>query len=160
MDKRTILDNVCEQLEALAESIMVSARAAYQSATHAESKSENKYDVRGLLDSYLAEAQAKRVAEIRKAQGLYRNLVPRRFDEDTPLAIGALVSLEDDASCRHYFLGPQGGAGLKVEVAGETVHIVTASSPLGKALLGKHLDEEVVLTIEGRRKQFEIVAVL
>ena len=41
-----------------------------------------------------------------------------------------------------YFIAPAGG-GRNVEVAGGLVRAITPSAPLGKALLGKMIDDDV-----------------
>jgi transcription elongation GreA/GreB family factor len=60
----------------------------------------------------------------------------------------------DDAE-RWYFVGPASG-GLRVEVEGTLVRVVTPASPLGAALIGAEPGDEV-LDAEGR--PFEVVSI-
>ena len=86
-------------------------------------------------------------------------MVPRSFDEETPIRLTALVSLEDgNGNFRKVFLGPEAG-GLKL-IDGDAEYIViTPESPLGKTLLGKVCDDEVCVGQGKGQKTFTIVDV-
>jgi len=86
-------------------------------------------------------------------------MVLRFFDDETPIRLTALVSLEDgNGNGRKIFLGPEAG-GLKL-IDGDAEYIViTPESPLGKALLGKVCDDEVCVGQGEGQKTFTIVDV-
>lgn len=65
----------------------------------------------------------------------------RPFEGGSPVALGALVTLDEAA----YFLASHGGG---IVLSGG-VHLVTPGSPLGRALLGKSVGGEVVVRIGG-----------
>src|SRR5476651_1071789 len=132
------------------------AQTAYETATHEENIAENKYDTLGLEASYLAAGQAKRVEEIRQSLALCQNLVLRAYDENRGIEIGALLGLEDENGRQQWlFLAPD-AAGLKVDVVGQPVTVITPRSPLGNSLLGKFEGDEVEILVAGARQHFTV----
>lgn len=143
MVKNQIRQNIIESLEADLSVFAAAARAAHEAATNEECQPDNKYDTTALEASYIAQGQANRAQEIRIALENYRTIKMQSFDDDTPVRLTALVTLEDDeGNQRVFFLGPQGG-GLKVSVDGAEVVVITPQSPLGRNLLGKLTGDEV-----------------
>jgi transcription elongation GreA/GreB family factor len=129
--------------------------AAIEGATHTEARSENSKDTRGLEQSYLARGQAQRVAELAAAVADVGALALRRFGAVDPVALGALVTVEEDGIRHRWFLAPGGGGS---ELAG-AIAVVTPSSPLGRALIGKRIDDEVEVRLPGRVRALTIVAI-
>ena len=63
----------------------------------------------------------------------------------------ALVALEDERDeLSIYLLVPCAG-GETLEVHGTTIRTLTPGSPLGQALIGRRVDDEVKLDLPGRR---------
>lgn len=159
MKKESLLKNIIGQLQADLNLLERAARAAHEAATHEENVPDNKYETLALEASYIAQGQANRAQQIRLALADFQNLVPRRFTEDQPVRLAALVSLEDDDGCvKRIFLGPAAG-GLQVVQDGVEVTVITPESPLGKALLGKQVDDEVRLATGPDQRAYDIVAV-
>jgi len=157
MQKERILDKIITILGEDLRILTEAARAAHAAATHEECVPDNKYDTTGLEASYVAQGQANRAQEIRQALELYRALQLRSFDDETPIRLTALVSLETDhGSRREVFLGPAAG-GLKLIQGGQEYIVITPESPLGKALLGKVCDDEVKVGQGETRKKYTIV---
>ena len=160
MDKFLLQQQV---LERLAEDLLQAEqamRAAHETATHEENIAENKYDTLGLEASYLAAGQAKRVEEIRQSLALCQNLTLRAYDENRGIEVGALLGLEDAKGREQWlFLAPD-AAGLKVDVVGQPITVITPRSPLGKSLLGKFEGDEVEILVAGTRQQFAVTEVL
>ena len=121
-------------------------RETVAGATHEESRAENDKDTRGLEASYLARGLAARVAELEEAARRLAALEPRAFRDDDPVALGALVTVEEEEEPepQRYFMAPAGG-GIKLAVGGARVQVVTPASPLGRTLLGKRAGDEVEL---------------
>ena len=83
----------------------------------------------------------------------------QRFEEDAPIRLTALVTLEaEDGETRTLFIGPEEG-GMKLDLDGEEIVVITPGSPLGNDLIGKVLGDEVNLGIGAAKKDFEIVRV-
>ncbi|MGH0035749.1 MAG: GreA/GreB family elongation factor [Myxococcota bacterium] len=140
-------DRIALQRAALAES----QRSTQAGATHAEAKPEHAKDTRAVEASYLARGLALRVEELDRAAALLESFEPRDFGEDEPVAVGALVGLEGETGAlRIAFLSPAAG-GERVEVDGREIYAVTPGSPLGRALLGREVDDEVTVRRAGGR---------
>ncbi|MDR6714653.1 transcription elongation GreA/GreB family factor [Pseudomonas hunanensis] len=149
MNKTTLLARIVETLEQDVEVLRRAAQTAYEAATAEENIAENKYDTLGLEASYLATGQARRTAEIRQALLTYQQLLPRDYDPARGIQITNLVTLEDEeGEQRLLFLGPE-GAGLKIGEGAQQVTVITPRSPLGQAMLGKRIDDEVRLVVAG-----------
>ncbi|MGE0399431.1 MAG: GreA/GreB family elongation factor [Kofleriaceae bacterium] len=136
--------------------MLATARAAHASAvegaTHSEAKAENDKDTRGLEQSYIARGQAQRVAELEAAVADVEKMKLAPCDA---VAMSALVTVEEDDDERRYFVAPHGGGNT---LAGD-IHVVTLSSPIGKALLGKRADDEVELRLAGKVRALVITRV-
>ncbi|NIF16789.1 GreA/GreB family elongation factor [Pantoea sp. Cy-639] len=159
MDKANLLQRIIATLEHDMEVLRRAAQTAYEAATAEENIAENKYDTLGLEASYLATGQARRSAEIRQALLTYQQLVLRDYDPARGVQVGCLVTLEDEAGQqRQLFLGPE-GAGLKIGEGDRLVTVITPRAPLGQQLIGKKLDDEVALVVNGVSQLQFIVAV-
>lgn len=152
VDKRLVLDAARARLQADLNVVIASQKNTQASAVHPEAKQENSKDTRAIEAGYLARGLAIRVEAQKSAVATMRRLVLRQFDHDTPVGLSALVTLSEEASSRTQvcFLAPVGG-GLKVAVAGFAVQLVTPQSPLGQGLMGRLVDDEVVISTPGGR---------
>lgn len=140
-DRASALAAIVAALHAAAVTARAQASIARDEATGEESKQEGKYDTRAIEAGYLAQAQAKRLAEAELAYQRFAALDAEATRErvDGP----CLVSVEDDAGeVAHYFVGPAAG-GLRVDVDGAVVRVITPASPLGRSLLGLEADDEL-----------------
>jgi len=156
LPQKTLLrDELVAQLEAQLATARAAHAAAIEGATHPEAKAENDKDTRGLEQSYIARGQAQRVAELEAAIGDLAALALRTFGEDAPIAMSALVVVDEDGDPHRYWIAPHGGGNV---LAGD-VQVVTPSSPLGRALLGKQAGDEVELALAGKRRTLEITDV-
>ncbi|HUQ02311.1 MAG TPA: GreA/GreB family elongation factor [Kofleriaceae bacterium] len=147
------------ELIAQLESALAAASAAHAAtvagATDPEAKQESDKDTRAIEQQYLARGQAQRVVELQDALAELANWSPRRFGEDDAVALGALVTIDEDDDERMVFVAPVGGGN---QLAGG-VQVVTPRSPLGALLLGKQTGDEVELKSGARARTLEIVAV-
>lgn len=130
------------------EQALATARAAHdaavEGATHEEARPENDKDTRGLEQSYLARGHAQRVAELESGLAAVAGLEPRDHAPGAPISVGALVTVSERGERRRLWIAPSGG-GLTLTEGGHPVTVLTPSSPLGRALLGKRVEEECEL---------------
>lgn len=131
-------------------------QAAIEGATHEEAKPENDKDTRALEASYLARGQALRLEDLRRGLAELRALRVRAFGEDSLIALGALVTVEEAERTTSFLLAPHGGG---TSLGGGNVQVVTPRSPLGRALLGKCEGDDCELTIDGKRRTFSVARV-
>jgi transcription elongation GreA/GreB family factor len=159
MIKKRIIQEIITVLTADLSVSSTASRAAHAAATHAECLPDNKYDTTALEASYIAQGQANRAQEIRVALESYRILTPHNFDDDTPIRLTALVTLEGvDGNVRRIFLGPQAG-GMKIADGDGEIVVITPGSPLGRSLLGLRSGDEVKAGDDAAAMSFTIVAV-
>ena len=159
MNKALLLKQLLNALEAVHQGAVDAAMQASDTATHEETVAENKYDTFGLEASYLAQVQAKRVTECEADVAAFKKLPATDFTGEMPIALGALVTLEDESGTEQtLFLGPAAG-GLKVRFNEKELMIITRTAPLGAALFGRIEGDEVNIDVGGEKKRYEITAV-
>jgi transcription elongation GreA/GreB family factor len=137
MDKFDIHQRFVDVLKRELAAITASAKDSFATATSEAHHAEGKYDTFSLESSYLARGQAKRVAELADALELFQLLPLKPLDDTSKIQLGALVRLDaDDGEKRMVYFGPAAG-GEEINVDDETIIVLTSSSPLGAAILGK-----------------------
>ncbi|ETX11533.1 transcription elongation factor [Marinomonas ushuaiensis DSM 15871] len=161
MDKKEVHDAVTSVLLRRFETAKWAAKQAHDAATNEESVAENKYDTFGLEASYLAHGQSQRVLECEK-DWLFFNKKPFvPYDENDSIGLWCLVELallnSNDISKR-FFVSPCAG-GLTVKFDDQTIYLITPSSPVGQILVGKVIDDEVVLRQNGQQITYEVVTI-
>jgi transcription elongation GreA/GreB family factor len=148
MDKWLLLEAIVGEITSALNNSLAAAEEARATATNKENTAENKYDTLGLEAAYLAHGQSERVLQLEADVAAYVALKGRLKDH-TLVGVGTLIQLEHETGeSRFLFIGPASG-GLVVSVIGITVTVITPGSPLGKALLGAGIDDDV--SIDGER---------
>jgi transcription elongation GreA/GreB family factor len=159
MTKEQIVQEIIAALDADLALFSSAAKTAHAAATHAECLPDNKYDTTALEASYIAQGQANRAQEIRVALESYRTLALKDFDDETPIRLTALVTLENgEGTVKQVFIGPLAG-GMKITDGSEEVVVITPGSPLGRSLLGLRCGDEVRAGDDAADRSFTIVAV-
>lgn len=144
MDKPALVNALCAQLEAEIARATESAARTREGATHEEAKPENDKDTRALEASYLARGQAQRVVDLQVALKQVKFMDLRDFGPDDAVDVSALVQLEADDETRWYFIAPAGG-GNKLQLGATTIDVLTPAAPLGRALVGRYVDDEIAM---------------
>lgn len=158
-DKRRVLDALLEHLTRETAQVVKAAEDTRKDATHEEARPENDKDTRALEQSYLARGQAMRAEQALEQREVLRFMALPVLGPDDPIQSGALVVIEDDEGQRRtLFLAPHGG-GVELEVDGMSVQVVTPTSSLGAAILGRSQGDEAIVSVRGKRREHEIVAV-
>lgn len=162
VNKAALRDAILQQLRQELATQTKAATMARDEAISEESRPENKWDTHSQEAAYLAEGQARLAAEIGASIEIFATLPLPAFGPSEAIAVGALVQLEAGTagSGRRswYFVGPRAG-GIEVNVAGETVLVLTPQSPLGRQLLGKRIGDTVQGPGRGATATQRIVAV-
>jgi transcription elongation GreA/GreB family factor len=154
--KDALKDELVAILAGDLEVVEAAQKATVAAATHEEAKPENDKDTRALEQSYLARGQAARVEELRAGVADVQGMPVRPFGDDRPIALGALVSVEEDEETHVLFLAPHGGGN---RLANGAVQVVTPRSPLGQALLGKRAGDDCEVRLAGRTREMVVVRV-
>jgi len=161
MNKSQIHQLIIEQLTHDLAVQFNAAKAAHEASTHEENIPDNKYETLALEASYVAQGQANRAQELRRALEAYKQLTLQHFDDNSPIGLSALVTLADvDATTRTVFIGPlEGGMKLLDQQTGNEIVVITPASPLGRDLIGKSVGDQVKIGVGSGRREFEIVEV-
>ncbi len=120
-----------------------------------ETRAEGKYDTRATEASYLARGQAMRIGALRQLAAWFDVFDPA-VPLDPPVAqVGALLAL-DGPRPMLVFIAPDGG--LRADVDGRTVEVISPRSPLGVAM--EELEEGDAFEVDSPRGllEYEIVS--
>jgi transcription elongation GreA/GreB family factor len=158
IDKKAVLEALRTQIQTEFNLVTKSHQGTTKACTHEESRAESAKDTRATELGYLARGLAKRVLELEHSLLRLNNLSLREFSGDDKLAVGALVEVEDEHSVRVYFISPA-GAGLKCQIEGIEILSVTSLSPIGRALVGKRLNDVIEVSLPGAKHEFNVIGV-
>lgn len=154
-DKKAVRDALRASIAKALESMSEAARQTREGATHEESRAEGDKDMRSTEQSYLARGQAMRAEALGEELTRLEATPLRAYGEDDAIGPGALVRVSVDEAERVFFVVPQGG-GTELEVGGVRVTVVTPSSPVGAALIGRRSGEDFELPVRGVRREWVI----
>ena len=157
--KKALLAGLVAHVEGEIATMRKAAYDAAEAATHAEAKPENDKDTRALEASYLAAGQASRVGALENALKLLVGLELKDIGKATPICASAVITLEDDDGAKTmFFMSPHGG-GVRLDLDGGSIQVVTPQSPLGKALLGRLHGDVIELRGKSGLREMTIVDV-
>ncbi len=151
VDKPALHQDLIRALETARERLLSAQRTSQEGLTHEEARAEGDKDTRATEASYIARGQAMRVEALEAELAKVRSVRVRSFAAGEPVALSALVTLEAPDGRRTVYLAPAGG-GLRLQADTVEVHVVTPSSPLGKALIGAAAGQ-VVQYMKGSREE-------
>ncbi|MGK0185532.1 MAG: hypothetical protein ACI9R3_001310 [Verrucomicrobiales bacterium] len=143
MTKSSVVSAVCAQVEQDLQRTIAAARAVEAAATDPESRSEGKYDTRGLEASYLAAGQSAQVEALASSLRLLQ--LASSFPDFQPhqrIGAGALVEVEIAGNRDFFLLAPAAG-GLMVEAYGNEVTILAPGAPLRIKLEGGKVGDQL-----------------
>jgi transcription elongation GreA/GreB family factor len=159
MNKKKIIRDILVYLEQELSAIINAANNAHLAATDDQSVAETQYDTLAIEASYLAEGQSRRVTDIQQAKHEVEQLVIRKFHENSPITLGALVKIMNEDNVKQwYFIAPAAG-GFCGMLNEQSYTVVTPSSPMAKALIGKFINDEVELMIGVNKRLNEIIGI-
>jgi transcription elongation GreA/GreB family factor len=157
-DKVRVREALIRALERSIETMAQAAKSSREGAVHEDSRAEGDKDMRATEQSYLARGQAMRVEELAEQLQRLQVFALARFEPDMAIAPGALVLADVDDTPRLLFVVPHGG-GSVLQVDDTVVTVVTPSSPVGQALLGKFVGDEFEIVAGARTRQWTIEAI-
>lgn len=154
MDKSLIIEKIIDSIEADLAKTTAAALESAESATHEESRSEGKYDTRGLETSYLATGQAQHALELREALAATRAFSPPEFDSSSPIALGAVVQTFSSQGTELFFVAPAYG-GIDIQTGDEQIiTVISPKSPIGREMIGRNVGDR--LSAGGRKTVLQI----
>lgn len=158
LDKRALHKELQAALERAREAAAASQRRTQDAATHSENRAEGDKDMRATETSYVARGQAQRVQSLDEDLVRLAGMPIRDFAEGDPIGLSAIVTMEADSGSTTVFVASAGG-GEKLTIGGKMIAVVTSSAPLGKALIGARVGDEVTVKRGDKNELIEIVGV-
>jgi transcription elongation GreA/GreB family factor len=156
LTRQLLRDELLGRIQADLDRLELAHRSAIEGATHEEARPENSKDTRALEQSYLARGQALRIEELRRAVTEVATMPVRTPDGPTRVGVGAVVSADEDGVERVLFVAPFGGGSA---LADGRVQVVTPTSPLGQAIVGREAGDVCEVAAGGRARVLEILEV-
>lgn len=141
---------LAEELEAI-ERVAAMAR---DETTSEETRQEGKYDTRAIESSYLARGQAERIVGLRRLSTWFASFQTRPAEV---VQIGALVALDGHRPLT-VFIAPVGGP--RVQVGGQTVQVISLTSPLGQAMDDLEIEDGFEVDSPTGILEYEIIEIL
>ncbi len=149
-DKLALIEALREKLVDELRTVRESQQAAQDGAIHEETRQEDPKDTRAIEAQYVARGFAERVEDLQSTLAVLSRIRLDTFGPEDPVGLSALVGILDGDREKVYFLVPVAG-GETLVVNGTKVLTLTPNSPLGEALCGKQVDDEIELELPGRR---------
>jgi transcription elongation GreA/GreB family factor len=157
INKGKLLDMLRARVEAKLEGLIASQSTVQSGAIHEENRQEHPKDTRAIEAGYLARGLAERVESTADAVAALAAFRVRDFDSDDPIALSAVVGLEDvDGIETLYFLVPAAG-GETLDCNGTSVYTIAPEAPIGRALIGRFVDDEVSLELPSGLARLTVV---
>ncbi len=157
MNKKLLLKKLLNTLNGVHQNAINAAQRAHDTATDNENIAENKYDTLALEAAYLAQGQSVRVEQCFDDIQAFNKL--NACSIHNKVCLGSLVLLLDEQDNNKWlYFGPAAG-GLKVSFEGNSIVVVTASSPLGKSIEHAQVGQEVSVNIAGKLLNYEVIEI-
>ncbi len=163
MDKTDLVGQLQRELETSARAALSARDAVVQEARDGATPDEKREDARAAHQAQsLGRAQQKRAQQAMAAVDALATFKPARLAPSSRIGLGAVVEIEDQDSGegRTFFLAPV-GAGITLHGPGGDGDfiVVTPTSPIGRAVLGRAVNDVVDVTVDGDVREWQITFV-
>jgi len=160
MDKQFLVEQLIERLSASAQVALRASEAAAAEAKDGATPQEKREDARVAIEqSRLAKGQGQRAQRALAEIDALTAFRPGALAARAAITLGALVEVEDDdtGEGKTFFLAPS-GAGVSLSGPGGDGHlsVVTPTSPVGRAVLGRRVGDTVEINVEGEFRAWTI----
>jgi transcription elongation GreA/GreB family factor len=153
--KEQFLSRVIEQLEQQVYAAEKTAAEAHSNATHAELKSDSKYNTQATEAGYLAGAQKQRLDVLKRELHQLRQVDVNVSTDQVRVGHQVTVQWLDDGRLEQFFLLPAAG-GIEVEPEIQTLSSV---SPMGRELIGLKVGDLGALPSGDDEREFEVTSI-
>lgn len=158
MNKEKLINQIIEHLTLTLSNSEQAAKNAHLAATDDQSVAETQYDTLAIESAYLAEGQSRRIIECKKALKAFKQLTLN--NNSHAVTMGSLVQLSEDKAEQHWFFIAPAAAGFRTKIANQHYTVITPQSPMGQALLGKQLDDEISIRLGNSELNDDIIAIV
>lgn len=160
MDKATLFEQLQTKLR---DQLRVARHAegdAREGARDLADASEKRADSRHALEQgALASGHERRLRQLTEELEALARVAPRKFGKADPIGLGALVEIEDEEGRegRTFLVLPVGaGQELTGPDGDGVISVVTPASPIGRAVMGKRLGNDLEVMLQGEPRAFVI----
>ena len=161
MDKQFLVDQLAERLRESVHVARKAGEAAAEEARAGATPAEKREDGRVAMEyAGLARGQKDRAARTAAEVTVLETFRPRPLPARAPIALGAIVEVEDGSQGRTFFLAPV-GAGVELSGPGGDgfLSVVTPASPVGKAVMGRRVGDTIEVVVKGEPLEWAITFV-
>lgn len=126
-------------------------------ANEAEGRMISRYDTFKEEAQFLAVGQEIRKLERESTLAMLDKIQADCVRACSKVFSGAMIEVEDDdGNVVRYYMIP-GGSGKVITIEGASYICISPESPLGRALIGKTIGDEAIMSIDKTRKSVTIV---
>jgi transcription elongation GreA/GreB family factor len=158
MDKNDLLAQLVAHVNATLQDARQAMEAAAQEAREGATPAEKREDARVALEQgSLARGHQQRLNRALADLAALEGFMPKTLSAKAPIEPGAVVEVESDDVGRTFFIAPVGAG---VELAGPGgdgfLSVVTPTSPIGKAVLGRRQGDVVEIVAAGQSREWTV----
>jgi transcription elongation GreA/GreB family factor len=157
--KLELVAQLASHLAKIATSALRGAGSAGAAAREGATPAEKREDARVAIEyGGLARGQMQRAERVRGELSTLDGFRPTALGQNARVSMGAIVEVESETGeGRTFFLAPA-GAGVELTMPGGDgyLSVVTPSSPIGRAVLGRRLGDAVEVVVAGEPREWTI----
>jgi len=161
VDKGFLIEQLAQHLRETARTARLAMAAANTEAREGATPAERREDSRVAQEnSGLARGHRTRLERATAELAMLDKFRPGRFPPTAAVGIGAIVEVEDGLEGRTLFLAPA-GAGIELTGPGGDgfLSVVTPSSPIGRAVLGRRVGDVIEVLVNGESTEWTVTYV-
>ena len=161
MDKKDLVAQLTAHIVEALKVARVAMEGAVIEAREGATPAEKREDSRTSQENAgLARGHNARIARLQSELMALEGFKPGPLPPRARIAVGALVEVEDGDEGRTFFLAPS-GAGVELTGPGGDgyLSVVTPSSPVGRAVLGRTVGDSLEVVVGGEPKEWTVTFV-
>lgn len=158
MDKGFLIEQLAQRLRETARAARSAMEAANTEAREGATPAERREDSRVAQEnSGLARGHRQRLERAMSEVAALERFRPQPFAAKAAVGVGAIVEVEDGAEGRTLFLAPA-GAGIELTGPGGDgfLSVVTPTSPIGRAVMGRRVGDTVEVSVNGESTEWTL----
>jgi len=163
MQKEPLMTQLIDQLRQSIRVAVTAGRDAAREAQEGGTARERRESSRELRQyASLARGQSRRAAATNRELEQLERFRPQPMGARARVSLGAVVEIEDEETGegRTFFLAPAGAGRVVTGPDGDgVITVVTPSSPIGRAVLGRRRGDVVDVTVKGDVREWTITYV-
>jgi transcription elongation GreA/GreB family factor len=163
MDKQQLVEQLVSKLEASARAALAARDAVTAEARDGATPDEKREDARAAHQAgTLGKAQQRRAQQALGEIDALIRFKPGKLAATAGIVVGAIVEIEnpETGEGRTFFLAPVGaGVALTGPGGDGLLSVVTPTSPIGRAVLGRKVGDVVDVSVDGEILEWQITYV-